>query len=735
MNRMRVRAISATCGLLGLVLGGAALAAAQPAGITVLSSHPARVTGGDALVELTDPGAARVTVNGADQTAAFVRDPATGRLRGVVKGLALGANRVSVTGPGGERSLELVNYPLAGPVFSGPHQTPFVCETQAFKLPDGKTLGPAQDADCFAPTNVQYVYKAMGQAALKPFDPSAPRPADLVRTRTTTGQEVDYIVRLETGVINRAIYQIAVLAQPGEQPSPTARPSAWNGALVYGFGGGCGAAFRQGRGTGGALGGEMADDPLSLGYAAASATLNVLGQNCNDVTSAETAMMVKERFVESFGPPRYTIGLGGSGGSMQQNLLTHNYPGILDGLLPQRSFPDTATMLVTGADCPLLNNYFTGAGDQWTEEQKAAVYGFPTTAHCTRAWFNYLPRWVSPLGAGCDATAFITRDEGGAVAGTSGGGFSGALYDPVKSPNGTRCGYFDNAVNVWGKNPDGSSKSYLDNVGVQYGLKPFNEGLISFEQFIDLNRKVGGYNADAAFVPARTVGDPQAIRTAYATGRMNLGQGMDQVPIIDMRTFMDGLIPADVHMGYTTEMARQRWIAAGATQNVAYLRIPPTPTGQEGQNPQSNTRVMMRTSLAAMDRWLDAISKDTRPGSRAEKVARNRPADLTDACFADGRKIAMTHQPGEECARLYPDKTDSRIVAGDSIKREVLKCALQPVDQRLYSRPLTPAQLAQLREAFPDGVCDYSKPSQYFAPFAGPWVSFPEIGRFEVSLR
>jgi hypothetical protein len=31
-------------------------------------------------------------------------------------------------------------------------------------------------------------------------------------------------------------------------------------------------------------------------------------QQLNDVLSAETAMMVKERFVESYGAPRYTIG-------------------------------------------------------------------------------------------------------------------------------------------------------------------------------------------------------------------------------------------------------------------------------------------------------------------------------------------------------------------------------------------------------------------------------------------
>ena len=79
---------------------------------------------------------------------------------------------------------------------------------------------------------------------------------------------------------------------------------------------------------------------LSRGFAVASASLNVLGQNCNDVVSAETLMMVKERFIESYGLPRYTMGWGCSGGGIQQYMIGDNYPGLLDGLLPQCSFPD-----------------------------------------------------------------------------------------------------------------------------------------------------------------------------------------------------------------------------------------------------------------------------------------------------------------------------------------------------------------------------------------------------------
>ena len=40
---------------------------------------------------------------------------------------------------------------------------------------------------------------------------------------------------------------------------------------------------------------------LRQGYAVASSSLNVFGNNCNDVLAAETMMMVKERFVEDTG--------------------------------------------------------------------------------------------------------------------------------------------------------------------------------------------------------------------------------------------------------------------------------------------------------------------------------------------------------------------------------------------------------------------------------------------------
>jgi hypothetical protein len=61
--------------------------------------------------------------------------------------------------------------------------------------------------------------------------------------------------------------------------------------------------------------------------------------------------MVKEHFIESHGEPRFTMGFGGSAGTMQQYLLSNNYPGILDGVIGQIGYPDERTTTVTGHDC------------------------------------------------------------------------------------------------------------------------------------------------------------------------------------------------------------------------------------------------------------------------------------------------------------------------------------------------------------------------------------------------
>lgn len=329
--------------------------------ILTLSSAPDRVTGGDVLVRVFAADARPVILlNGRDVSAQF--RPSGRSLLGLVTGLRLGQNSLST----GSYQLSLVNHPAAGPVFSGPHEQPFICESASFPLPDGGLLGPPLDDDCSARTVVTYIYRPKPYGPFKPL--TTPKlPEDVATTTTSLGRTVPYVVRVETGTRNRSIYQTAVLHDPTSEPEPSAvaPPKAWNQRLLYSFGGGCTSGwFHQGA----SLNLPVSDDIVGRGYAEAAATLNVFGTNCQDLTAAETMMMVKERFIESYGPPLFTFGRGGSGGSYQQLQIADNYPGLLDGIIPSATFPEVLETTQFLVDAQLLDAYFARAA--LTEEQK-----------------------------------------------------------------------------------------------------------------------------------------------------------------------------------------------------------------------------------------------------------------------------------------------------------------------------------------------------------------------------
>ncbi|HEY0447827.1 DUF6351 family protein [Actinophytocola sp.] len=54
----------------------------------------------------------------------------------------------------------------------------------------------------------------------------------------------------------------------------------------------------------------------------------------------------------------------------------------------------------------------------------------------------------------------------------------------------------------------------------------------------------------------------------------------------------------------------------------------------------------------------------------------------------------------------------------------MLKCRLRPLDLGDYPVRFTAAQQAQLRAAFPGGVCDYSRPGVGQRPPRGTWLEY-----------
>ncbi len=204
-----------------------------------------------------------VDLNGGNATAAFHALPGGRSLLGLVEGLRLGQNLLTVSergraGDGRSTWLTLANFPISGPIiFSGPHETPFMCVTASFPLPvTGGTLGPPLDTNCSIASRVDYIYRSTA-GVFKPLRVPTIHPADLAHTTTNRGHFVPYIVRVETGTINRAIYQTAILHDPTAEPPPDPwrQPAGWNGRLIYKFGGGCaGGWYIQGSFTDGVLG-------------------------------------------------------------------------------------------------------------------------------------------------------------------------------------------------------------------------------------------------------------------------------------------------------------------------------------------------------------------------------------------------------------------------------------------------------------------------------------------------
>ena len=597
--------------------------------IDTLSTRPDMVTGGDVLVRV--PPHSVVRLNGHVVTL-------PGRT-GLVTGLTLGANRLTATTQHGTARLTLRNHPITGPVFSGPHEQPFVCETEA------AGLGAPLDGDCSIATRVREV--------------SGP----------------GYVASVETGTINRGIYEIAV-------------PRNWNRRLIYNFGGGCTDGwYRQGPGTAGVLDAFM----LSHGYAVASSSLNVFGNNCQEVTAAETMMMVKEHFIETYGPVAHTQGFGCSGGSYQQHQIADNYPGLLDGILPGCSFPEVTQATVSFiTDAWLLDHYFGAPGTAWTEEQQRAVTGFAQYATAPNVAAG--ARRIDPRGF-CGVVPEAQR------------------YDPVTNPGGVRCDLYDHAINVWGRDPaTGFARRPLDNVGIQYGLKALNTGAITTAQFLDLNEHVGGFDADANIVPGRTVADPEATRRAYRSGRVtNGGLGLASIPIIDYRAYNDDAPNGDIHVRYHSFSMRERLRKANGDASNQVMLVEDQRYGL-----YSTDSPLLQHAILALDRWITTGRK---------------PADLREGCMtrdAQPTFIAETQRrdSSTRCERLYPSASFPREVAGAGVAADIVKCRLKPIDRSDYRAPLTAADVKRLRAIFPAGVCDWNRPGVGQQPPAGTWLTF-----------
>ena len=686
--------------------------------ITALSTRADTVTDHDVLIGISGmSGTAEtptVTVGGAevDATPTKVGD----EWRVLVNGLAAGENTIRAADGDREAQLTVIDHPKSGPVFSGPQLDMPLCTTTNFGLTD------ATPPLCDAPSKVTFRYIDTAGAYHVLADPTA-LPADIGTATMPAGTKVPFVLRTETGVINRGIYELTAL-----DPAPGTGSwdsSDWNRRLVYRFGGGCGSSYSQGFD----LLGDTDPDVFEQGYATATSTFTTFQVNCNDVLSAETAMMVKEHFAESWGLPELTIGEGGSGGAIQQLLIVQNYPGILDAIAPTLPFPDAVSISGGVVDCALLNRFYASSdGTSFTNAQQVAVNGHLTTGTCT-FWDQTFARAIDPSSCGLGDAVNAAQ---GAIPGLGKGmpiAPKEKIYDPVTNPTGLRCTLQDTNVNIYGRDPaTGFARRPWDNVGVQYGLAALNSGAISVDQFLDLNAKVGSFDIDGQPRSDRVGADEGSIRVSYESGRVNEGGGdLRKIPVILVNIYTDPL--GDIHDRFRAFSIRDRLRNDDGTDPPNYaIWTRGLPPGKSLIDSLSGAISLGLQLIGTVDEWATAVKADTSDATVEEKLATHRPKLAVDACFEpDGTEIAsgagLYDQPGP-CVDPYPIKGDPRTVAGEARRGDIVKCQLQPTTAASYDVPFTDGQRTRLATIFSSGVCDWTKPGIGQVPLGEPWRSF-----------
>ncbi|NUZ04758.1 hypothetical protein HQN59_03190 [Schlegelella sp. ID0723] len=329
--------------------------------------------------------------------------------------------------------------------------------------------------------------------------------------------------------------------------------------------------------------------------------------------------MTKEGFVKRYGVPLYTVGVGASGGGIQQYLYPQNHPGLLDAGVASQPYPDMVGQIPHVGDCELLEYYMDvtdRTNAKWaTTKNRTWLVGmnaedsvvnpykvFQTTLQQLGMPTNMAPgstEWREAW-QGLTAGALNPKfDADGIVAKAAG------RLDLSKWPT-IPFGHFDDVRNVYGVGADGYPRSHWDNVGVQYGLQALKDGRISNAEFLDLNLKIGGWKqpkdviaegfpfygtsaaeqakvlADVSYfdpwgyrnmnrwnpatpdVPAqRTIGSIEAAQAAYKSGLVFRGEG--DIPVIDWHPYLEHRL--DMHNVHQSFAIRKRIAAAGANTN------------------------------------------------------------------------------------------------------------------------------------------------------------------------
>ena len=634
-------------------------------------------------------------------------------------------------------------------------QQPFVCNTDkeglGQPLIDNQSEGwPVFDdtgemigfsEDCDLDTTVVYRYRST-DGSLKPFVPGNSSPSDLAFTTLIDGSSVPYLMRWERGTINRFIYSVATLAPGVLEGNLGFDESNWNRRLLYYFQGGVGIGHSQGDPSKKRM---LYDDALKLGYAVIYSTGTSTDTHYNLALGGRTALKVKEYFVSHYGEPLYTIGIGASGGGVQQYVYAQNHPGLIDAAIPQYAYPDMITQTIHISDCELLESYMdiidvdNPKWATWSNRsileglnasdraQNRFLLGLRGSTECVSGWRGLTPLLINPYWGEAENQERMQPQT---------------LMDSV------RWTHWQDSAEIYGIRADGHAPNTIDNVGVQYGLQALLEEQISPSEFLDLNDRIGSWkdvadmeqegcpyypkigcfsfsnwdpwslrnqtkNNDSIPAP-RVQGDIQAMRAAYSSGMVFKGD--IDIPILDWRHYLEDQL--DMHNSIQSFVSRKRMISADgdASNQIIWFTDAREITEDDDRFNQ------MPEALAVMDEWMLNILQHPELS-----VADNKPDLGIDRCFDErGREIAagetvwdgiIDDKPAGACSALFETYSTSRIVAGAPLEGWIFKCSLQSVEQAIergmygWWQP-DEEHIRQLKVIFPTGVCDYTLPDQ-----------------------
>ena len=447
---------------------------------------------------------------------------------------------------------------------------------------------------CQVADQVEYRYRTAA-GAIKTLAPGATElPNDIAYLATTdlvgtdrmnlgSATQIPYLFRYQRGTLptNRFIYSIAMLVPFDEYLGSVGADGPWNqrhwnGRLVFSFDGGVGIGHSQGDLSNS---GSQMNEALRLGHAVVYSSGTRTSTQYNLMLGGRTAAELKSRFVADHGEPLYTVGIGGSGGGIQQYVYAQNHPDLLDGLIPQYSYPDMTTQTINVGDCELLEHYMdvldvgNPRWQNWDNRKilqgQNSIEGFSSdwqertgdtgSSECIEGWRGATPLALNPtfgLAVGEDQVVLPYAAE---LLGKIGAGQPavpddfpdlGRLLRTSADPREwVEWTHWADVAEVYGIDPvTGYARVPWDNVGVQYGLRAVADGTITPGEFLDLNAKVGSWKPSSENTP-ESCGMVKAMAgdTLGAFGKLIglcTGDELDQYSSRQMNFSTDASVPA-----------------------------------------------------------------------------------------------------------------------------------------------------------------------------------------------